>query len=72
MKYDIKQEDLGGNAIGINKQPIYCVECSPQPLDYMTAIFFRVGKMGIPQPKDTFKPNLDIAVCPKCGKQIAY
>ena len=72
MKYDITKEDLGGNAIGCNAQPIYCVNCSPEPLDYMTAIFFKVGKVGVKQPAETHKPNLDIAVCPSCGKQIAY
>jgi hypothetical protein len=71
MKFAITNEDLGGNAIGCNSQPIYCVDCSPEPLDYMTAIFFRVGKMGVKNQTD-HKPNLDIAMCPVCGKQIAY
>ena len=72
MRVDITKDDLGGNAIGLNGQPIYCVECSPEPLDYLTAVFFKVGKMGVKQPVSTYKPNVDIAMCPKCGKQIAY
>ena len=72
MNFRLSKEDLGGNAIGCNSQPIFCVACSPQPLDYMTAIFFKVGMMGISQPETTHKPNLDIAMCPQCGKQIAY
>lgn len=72
MRYQIINGDLGGNAIGINRQPIYCVECSPAPLNYLTAVFFKVGKMGVKQATPNHKPNLDIAMCPKCGKQIAY
>lgn len=72
MRYEIKDSDLGGSAIGCNRQPIICVDCSPEPLDYSTAVFFRVGKMGVPQAISTYKPNMDIAMCPKCGKQIAY
>ena len=72
MRYEITNNDLGGNAIGSNTQPIYCVDCSPKPLDYLTAVFFKVGKMGVQQGTSNHKPNLDIAMCPKCGKQIAY
>ena len=72
MKYGITNADLGGNAIGLNHQPIYCIDCSPEPLDYGTAVFFRVGRMGVKQSISTHKPCLDIAMCPKCCKQIAY
>lgn len=72
MKDKYTKEDMGGNAIGVNSQPIYCVECSPKPLDYMTAVFFKVVDMGIKQPEATYKPNLDIAMCPVCSKLIAY
>ncbi len=70
MRFDIKQNDLGGNAIGCNSQAIVCVDCSPEPLHYLTAVFFKVGKMGVKYAE--YKSNVDIAMCPKCGKQIAY
>lgn len=72
MQFPITKDDLGGNAIGCNSQPIICVDCSPEPLDYMTAVFFKVGRMGVPHATSTYKPNMDIAMCPECGKQIAY
>lgn len=72
MQFEITKDDLGGRAIGCNKQPIICVDCSPKPLDYLTAVEFRVGKIGVPHSASKHKPNMDIAVCPKCGKQIAY
>jgi len=71
MKEKYTKEDMGGSAIGCNHQPIYCVDCSPKPIDYMTATFFKVVDMGIKQ-QTTYKPNLDIAMCPGCGKLIAY
>lgn len=64
-------EPLGGRA-GVNTAACYlfCGNCSPEPLDYATAVIMRVRRVGWAMAKDGDQVHLDVCECPKCGIQI--
>jgi len=49
---------------------IMCGNCSPEPLDYMTAVIMQVRTVGWDMAKDGGRVGVDVCECPKCGNQI--
>ena len=49
---------------------IMCGNCSPEPLDYATAVIMRVRTVGWDMTKDDGRVGVDVCECPKCGTQI--
>lgn len=64
-------EPLGGRA-GVNSSAHYliCGNCSPEPLDHMTAVYMKVRKVGWPMKRDGGEVHVDVCECPKCGMQV--
>ena len=59
---------LGGQATCGRAGYVYCGDCSPDPLHYMTAVRMQVRKVGLAMPGAG--APLDVIECPKCGRQI--
>ena len=56
----------GSNGAGV----IVCGNCSPEPLDYMTAVLMQVRTVGWDMLKDGGRVGVDVCECPKCGNQV--
>jgi len=65
-------EDLGGKAgcSGSNLGYIACGNCSPDPLDHMTIVYYRVRKVGLRVLKTPDAVGVDVLECPICGHQV--
>lgn len=62
-------EPLGGEAY-CDGHPLICGDCSPDPLDYGTAVRFRVRQVGLNMQCQGYQKGVDVLECPRCGRQI--
>jgi hypothetical protein len=64
-------DPLGGRA-GVRTAAgyLFCGNCSPEPLDYLTAVIMKVRRVGWRMAKDGSEVHVDVCECPKCGIQI--